>query len=126
MLALEITGWVLFSIILILLSIPIIRAILRIMRTCHQSIDNYTLDDWNPNKEPMEKYKVTYTPSLPEIVEDTQRPKGMETAWENMDSEPDSTEVPSHMATTNEDIVSKNSLAIESMKRNVQMFRTVT
>ena len=38
--ALEITGWVLFSIILILLSIPIICAILRIMRTCRQSTDS--------------------------------------------------------------------------------------
>ena len=43
--ALEITGWVLFSIILILLSIPVIRAILRIMRTCCQSTDNYTRED---------------------------------------------------------------------------------
>ena len=67
---------------------------------------------------------MTYAPSLPEIVEDTQRPKDMEAACENIDNEPDSTEVPSHMAPTNEDIVSKNALAIESM--NIQMFRTVT
>ena len=53
--ALEITGWVLFSIILILLSIPVIRAILRIMRTCHQSKESYTLDDSPPNKEQEEK-----------------------------------------------------------------------
>ena len=96
------------------------------MRTCCQSTDNYTLDNSQPNKEPTEKYKVTYTPTLPEVVEDTQRPKDMEAAWESMDNEPDSTEVPSHTATTSEDIVSKNASAIESMKRKVQMFRTVT
>ena len=50
--ALEITGWVLFSIILILLSIPVIRALLRIMRTCHQSTNNYTLDNLLSDKEP--------------------------------------------------------------------------
>ena len=124
--ALEITGWVLFSIILILLSIPVVRAILRIMRTCRQSTENYTLDNSSLNKEPVEKYRVTYAPSLPEIVKDTHIPKDMEAAWKNMDNEPDSTEVPSHIAPTNEDIVSKNASAIESMKRNVQMFRTVT
>ena len=69
---------------------------------------------------------MTYTLSLPEIVEDTHIPKDMEAAWGNMDNKPDSTEVPSHMAPTNKDIVSKNTSAIDSMKRNVQMFRTVT
>ena len=124
--ALEITGWVLFSIILILLSIPVIRAILRIMRTYCQSTDSYTLDNSPSTKESEEKYRVTYTLSLPEIIEDTHIPKDMEAAWENMDNDLDSTEVPSHMAPTNEDIVSKNVSAIESMKRNIQMFRTVT
>ena len=37
MLALKITGWVVFGIILVLLSVPVICAILRIMRTCRQS-----------------------------------------------------------------------------------------
>ena len=124
--ALEITGWVLFSIILILLSIPIVRAILRIMRTCHQSTDSYTLDNSPPNKKPKEKYRVTYTLSLPEIVEDTHTPKDMEAAWKNMDNEPDSTDAPSNKTPTSEEIVSKNASAIESMKRNVQMFKTVT
>ena len=98
--ALEITGWVLFRIILILLSIPVICAILRIMRTCRQSTDSYTLDDSPPQKEPEEKYRVTYAPSLPEIVEDSSTPKDMEAAWENMDNEPDSTVVPSHIPPT--------------------------
>ena len=95
------------------------------MRTCCQSIDNYTLDDSQLNKEPTEKYKVTYTLTLPEIVEDTQRPKDMEAAWESMDNEPDSKVTPSH-STTNEDIVSKNTSAIESMRKNIQMFKTAT
>ena len=95
------------------------------MRTCRQSTDNYILDDSQPDKEPTEKYKVTYTPTLPEIVEDTQRPKDMEAAWESMDNEPDSTVTPSHN-TTSEDIVSKNTSAIESMRRNIQIFRNVS
>ena len=91
MLALEIMGWVLFNIILILLSIPVICAILKIMRTCHQNTDSYTLDNSPSTKESEEKYRVTYVPSLPEIVKETHTPKDMEAAWENMDNKPDST-----------------------------------
>ena len=87
---------------------------------------HYPLDDSPPNKEPEKKYRVTYAPSLAEIIEDTHTPKDMQAAWENMDNKPDSTEVPSQLAPANEDIVSKNTSAIESMKRNLQMFRTVT
>ena len=50
--ALEITGWVVFGIILILLSIPVIHAILKIMRMCRQSTTSYTLDNSPPQKEP--------------------------------------------------------------------------
>ena len=78
--ALEVTGWVLFSIILILLSIPVIRAILRIMKTCHQNTDSYTLDNLPSHKESEEKYRVTFVLSLPEVVEDTNPPKDMEAA----------------------------------------------
>ena len=78
--ALEITGWVLFSIILILLSIPVIRAILKIMRTCHQNTDRYILDNSPSNKESEGKYRVTYVPSLLEVVEDTNPPKDIEAA----------------------------------------------
>ena len=99
---------------------------MKIMRTCRQSTASYTLDDSPPQKEPEEKYRVTYTPSLPEIVEDSSASKDMEAAWENMDNEPESTVVPSHICPTPEDIVAKNTLAIESMKRNVQMFRNIT
>ena len=50
------------------------------MGTCCQNTDNYILDDLHSNKEPTEKYKVTYTLTLPEVVEDTQRLKDMEAA----------------------------------------------
>ena len=43
--ALEITGWVIFGIILILLSIPVICAILKIMRTSRQSTASYRLNN---------------------------------------------------------------------------------
>ena len=68
---LEIVGWVVFSLILILLSIPVIRAILRVMRTCRQSTTSYTLDNSPPEKEPEEKYSIKYTPKLPEIIKDS-------------------------------------------------------
>ena len=77
---LEITGWVVFGIILILLSIPVIRAILKIMRTCRQSTASYTLDNSPTQKEPEEKYIVTYAPKLPEIVKDSSTLQDMEAA----------------------------------------------
>ena len=57
--ALEVTSWVLFSLILILLSIPVVCAILIIMKTCHHNTDSYTLDSSSSHKESEEKYKVT-------------------------------------------------------------------
>ena len=99
------------------------------MRTCHQNTDSYTLDNSPSTKESEEKYRVTYVPSLPEIIEDTHPPKDMEAAWEDMESEPYSTEAPSHKAPTSEEIMSKNReicSAIESSKRNLKMFKTET
>ena len=55
---LEITGWVIFGVILLLLSIPVIRAILKIMRTCRQSTASYTLDNSPTQEEPEESYKI--------------------------------------------------------------------
>ena len=40
----EIVGWVIFGLILLLLSVPLIRAIIQIMKTCRQIISSYTLD----------------------------------------------------------------------------------
>ena len=68
---LEVTGWVLFSLILILLSIPVFRAILKIMKTCHHNTDSYTLESSPSHKESEDKYRVTYVPSLPKVVKDT-------------------------------------------------------
>ena len=44
----EIVGWVMFGLIMLLLSIPVIRAIIRIMRTCKQNTSSYTLDNSLP------------------------------------------------------------------------------
>ena len=124
---LEVMGWVLFSIILILLSIPVIHAILRVMKTCPQNNDSYMLDNSPSYKEPEEKYRVTYVPSLPEVMEDTNPPKDMESAWEEIVGEPDSTGESSHNSPTSEEIVSKNReicSAIESSRRNLQIFKT--
>ena len=69
--ALEITGWVIFGIILILLSIPVICAILKIMRTCRQSTASYMLDNSPPQKEPEESYSIKYIPRLTDIIKDS-------------------------------------------------------
>ena len=72
---------------------------------------------------------MTYVPSLPEVVEDTNPPKDMEAAWEDLAGEPNSTEDSSHKSSTSEEIMSKNReicSAIESSRRILQMFRTET
>ena len=65
---LKIVGWVIFGLILLLLSIPVICAIIQIMKTCRQSTSSYTLDNSQTEKEPEEKYSIKYTPKLTEIV----------------------------------------------------------
>ena len=40
----EIVGWVIFGLILLLLSVPVICAIIQIMKTCRQRTSSYTLD----------------------------------------------------------------------------------
>ena len=49
----------------------------------------------------------------------------MEEAWEDMDRNPDSTTDNPHTPPTTEEIAARNASAIESMKRNVQMFRNM-
>ena len=78
----EIAGWVIFAIILMLLTIPVIGAIIRVMKTCQQWTDSYNLN-CSPVKDMEDKYKVTYTPtSLPEIVESYF--PSMEKVWEEL------------------------------------------
>ena len=57
----EIVGWVIFGLILLLLSVPIVRAKIRIMRICKKRTSSYTLDT-SPEIEPEEKYSVKFTP----------------------------------------------------------------
>ena len=64
----EIVGWVFFGLILLLLSVPVVHAIIRIMKICKQRSSSYTLDT-SPKMEPEEKYSIKFTPRLPEIVE---------------------------------------------------------
>ena len=84
--------------------------------------------DTSPEKEPEEKYSIKFTPWLPEIVEDSSnssKPKDMEETWADMDKEPDSTNDNPHITPTPKEIAARNASAIESMKRNVQMFRNM-
>ena len=65
--ALEVTGWVIFALILVMLTIPVIRAILWIMRMCQHKTESYNLDSSPSVKDSEEKYNVTYVSSLHQI-----------------------------------------------------------
>ena len=89
----EIIGWVVFGLILLLLTVPLIRAIIKIMKICKQRTSSYNLES-PPELEPEEKYSIKFTPRLPEIIKDSNdhsKPKDMEEAWAETDKEPDST-----------------------------------
>ena len=123
----EIVGWVIFGLILLLLSVPIIRAIIRIMKTCRQRTSSYTLDP-SDEKEPEEKYSIKFTPKLPEIIEDSNihsKPKDMEEPWADMDKESESNNDDHHVTPTPKEVAAKNALVIEAMKKNVEMFRNL-
>ena len=98
------------------------------MKTCRQNTSSYTLDNSPPEKEPEEKYTIKYTPKLPEIVKDSSNSsklKDMEEAWADMDKEPDSTNDNPRDIPTPEEITARNASVIETMKRNIQMFRSM-
>ena len=93
------------------------------MRTCHHQTESYSLDSSPSNKDSEEKYKVTYVPSLPEIVESMSTPKDKEAAWEELSENPDSIIEASHTPPTNEEIISTNRelcSAIKSRRRNLK------
>ena len=62
----KIVGWVIFGIILLLLSVPVIRAIIRIMKTCGQSTSSYTLDT-SHEKEPEKNTVSSIHPSFQKL-----------------------------------------------------------
>ena len=69
-----------FGLILLLISIPVVCAIIRIMKIRKQRTSSFTLDT-SPEMEPEEKYSIKFTPKLPEIVKDSSnhsKPKDME------------------------------------------------
>ena len=97
------------------------------MKTCKQRTSSYTLDT-SPEKEPTEKYSIKFTPKLPEIVEyssNSSKPKDMEETWAGMDKEPDFTNDNPHVTPTPKEIKERNTSVIETMKKNVQLFRSM-
>ena len=96
------------------------------MRACQHKTESYNLDSSPSNKDSEEKYKVTFVPSVPEIVESMSPPKDMEAAWEELAENPDSTIEASHNPPTNEEIISANkelSSAIKSSRRNLKLYK---
>ena len=97
------------------------------MRTCRHHTESYNLDSFPSNKDSEEKYKVIYVPSLLEIVESTSQLKDMEAAWEELAENPNPTIEASNNCPTSEEIISTNRelcSAIESSRRNLQLFKT--
>ena len=91
----EVVGWIILALILVMLTVLVVRAILNIMRTCQHKTESYNLD--HTHKDSDEKYKVTFCPSLPEIVDSTSPPKDMEAAWEELsEQDPDFSTKTSH------------------------------
>ena len=109
-----------------MLTIPVIGAILQMMRTCQHKTESYNLESSPPKKDSQEKYKVTYVPSLPEIVESMSPPKDMEAEWHEMLEDPDSSIEASHIPPTNEEIISANRELcsnIWSSRRNSKLYK---
>ena len=124
----EIVGWVIFGLILLLLTVPLIHALIKIMKIYKQRISSYNLES-APKLESEEKYSIKFTPKLPKIVEDSNnhsKPKDMEVAWAETDKEPDSTNDSPHVTTTPKEIAARNASMIETIKRNVQRFCEMT
>ena len=55
----------------------------------------------------------------------TANPMDIEETWAEMDKEPDSTNDSPHVTPTPEEIAARNASMIETMKKNVQMFRSM-
>ena len=97
------------------------------MKTYKQRTSSYTLDT-SPEKEPEEKYSIQFTPKLLEIVEDSsksRKPKDMEETWADMDKEPDSTNDNPYLTPSLKEIAARNTSVIETMKKNIQLFRSI-
>ena len=96
------------------------------MRACQHKTESYNLDYSPSHKDSEDKYKVTFIPSLPKIVEFMSPPKDMEAAWKELSENPDSTIEASHTPPTNEEIISANKKlcsAIESSRRNLKLYK---
>ena len=96
------------------------------MRACQHKTESYTLDNSPSHKDSEDKYKVTFVPSLPEIVESTSPPKDMDAAWEKMSEDPDSSTEASPVPPTNKEIISANRELcsnIDSSRRNIKLYK---
>ena len=67
---LKIVGWGLFATFIILLAIPITKAIIKILKICNKRTNQYNLDN-NTAEEPMnqDKYMVKFKPHIPHMLE---------------------------------------------------------
>ena len=113
----EIIGYIVFVLIVLLLFIPCIHAILRIKRTYGQDTGSFNLDR-SPKKVDGGHGRVTYNTGLPEVVESTS--PSMERTFEELNSDNNLNPVRPTVDLTVEEAVKKareNLSAIDSMKK---------
>ena len=75
----KIVGWILFRTFIILLAIPVIKAIIKIIKICNRRTDKYSHQD-NAAEEPVShnKYVVNFKPHVPHMLEDMSKPNILE------------------------------------------------
>lgn len=113
----EIIGYIVFVLIVLLLFIPCVHAILRIKRTCGQDTGSFNLDR-SPKKVDGGHGRVTYNTGLPEVVQSTS--PSMERTFEELNSDNNLNPVRPTVNLTVEEAVKKareNFSAIDSMKK---------
>ena len=81
----EILDWFIFGPFLVLLSIPIIKVILKILSVCNRQTDKYSLDaDAPADSLSHDTYNLTYKPQIPHMLEDLSQPADMEWIWDEL------------------------------------------
>ena len=118
----EIIGYIVFVLIVLLLFIPCVHAILRIKRTSGQDTGSFNLDH-SPKKVDGGHGRVTYNTGLPEVMQSTS--PSMERTFEELNSDNNLNLVRPTVDLTVKEAVKKfceNFSAIDSIKKS-SMFK---
>ena len=79
------------------------------MMICKYKTEIYNFDPTSEDSTSLNKYKVTFCPSAPQIVDSTLPPKDMEAAWEELsEQDHESTTESSNEHATKDEVLSAN------------------